>query len=120
MLRSPARAEYAAIAADVFPVDAHATHSNPRDTATDSAAVIPVSLNDPVGFIPWCLASSQFSPSAFALFGSSYSGVLPSYSVTTLSSGTIGSRSRNRHTPLWSTASDDERRSCHRCRSAPG
>ena len=85
MLRRPARAAYAAIAADVFPVEAHATHSNPLATATDSAAVIPVSLNDPVGFIPWCLASSQFSPSAAADFGISYSGVLPSRSVTTRS-----------------------------------
>ncbi len=66
MHRSPARAAYAAIAAEVFPVDAQATHWNPRSTATDRAAVIPVSLNEPVGFIPWCLASSQSTPASSA------------------------------------------------------
>ena len=60
--RSPARAAYAAIAAEVLPVEAHATHSKPRAAATDSAAVMPVSLKEPVGFMPWCLASSQLDP----------------------------------------------------------
>ena len=40
------------MAAEVFPVDAQATHSNPRSLATLSAAVMPVSLKEPVGFIP--------------------------------------------------------------------
>ena len=53
------------MAAEVFPVDAQATHSNPRSLATLSAAVMPVSLNEPVGFIPWCLAKSWSIPSAF-------------------------------------------------------
>ena len=46
------------MAAEVFPVEAHATHLNPRSRATLSAAVMPVSLNEPVGFMPWCLAKS--------------------------------------------------------------
>src|SRR5579875_1561988 len=90
----PERAAYAAIAADVFPVDAQATHSNPLAAATLSAAVIPQSLNEPVGFIPWCLARSQFSPSDSAHRGISYSGVFPSRSVTIRLSATIGNRSR--------------------------
>src|SRR5947208_2329005 len=85
MDRSPARAAYAAIAADVLPVEAHATHWNPRSTATDSAAVMPVSLKEPVGFMPWCLANSQPTPAISAQRGRSYSGVLPSQSVTTFS-----------------------------------
>jgi hypothetical protein len=105
----------------VFPVDAQATHWKPRSMATDSAAVIPVSLNEPVGFIPWCLASSQSTPASSAERGISYSGVFPSRSVTTRStSRTIGSSSRNRHTPLWSTGIVDVLRSCHRWRIPPG
>ena len=42
--------------ADVFPVEAQATQRNPSRRATDAAIVMPVSLNDPVGFMPWCLA----------------------------------------------------------------
>ena len=40
------------MAADVFPVEAQATHSNPRSRATLMAVVMPVSLNEPVGFMP--------------------------------------------------------------------
>jgi hypothetical protein len=69
MERSPARAAYAAMAAEVFPVEAQATHLYPRSTATEIAAVIPVSLNEPVGFMPWCLASSQSMPAIFAARG---------------------------------------------------
>src|SRR5579875_883401 len=99
-LFSPARAAYAAIAAEVFPVDAHATHSNPLAAATLSAAVIPQSLKEPVGFMPWCFASNQFSPSASADRDISYKGVFPSRSVMMRYSATIGRRSRNRQTPL--------------------
>ena len=59
------------MAAEVLPVEAQATHSKPRETATESAAVMPVSLKLPVGFMPWCLASSQFMPSQAADLGRS-------------------------------------------------
>jgi hypothetical protein len=52
----PPRAAYAAMDADVFPVEAQATQRKPASRAKVAATVIPVSLNDPVGFIPWCFA----------------------------------------------------------------
>ena len=45
-------ADHAAIEAEVFPVEAQATHLKPRSLATLIAAVMPVSLNEPVGFMP--------------------------------------------------------------------
>ena len=48
----PARAAYAAIDAEVLPVEAHATQRKPPCRAKDAAAVMPVSLKDPVGFMP--------------------------------------------------------------------
>jgi hypothetical protein len=38
--------------ADVFPVEAQATQRKPARLAIDTATVIPVSLKEPVGFIP--------------------------------------------------------------------
>jgi hypothetical protein len=52
MLFISARAAYAATDADVFPVEAQHTQENPSAFAMVIAAEIPVSLNDPVGFIP--------------------------------------------------------------------
>ncbi len=43
---------YAAIDADVFPVDTHATRVIPNATACEAPQVIPLSLNDPVGLNP--------------------------------------------------------------------
>ena len=40
------------MAAEVLPVEAQATHSKPRSRATLRAEVMPVSLNEPVGFMP--------------------------------------------------------------------
>jgi hypothetical protein len=57
------------MAAEVLPVEAQAHHLKPRSTATDIAAVMPVSLKEPVGFMPWCLASSQSTPAICALRG---------------------------------------------------
>src|SRR3954451_14867590 len=48
----PALAAYAAIDAEVLPVDAHTTALAPSPTATESATVIPRSLNEPVGLLP--------------------------------------------------------------------
>ena len=55
-----ARAAYAAKLAAVFPVLAHATKRAPKTRAWVTATVIPVSLNDPVGFAPWCFSWSEF------------------------------------------------------------
>ena len=57
------------MAAEVLPVEAQATHSKPRSAATERAAVMPVSLKEPVGFMPWCLASSQSMPADFGAAG---------------------------------------------------
>ena len=56
--RTPARAAYAAKLAAVLPVLAHARAVEPKRTACVTAAVMPVSLNDPVGFAPWCFSQS--------------------------------------------------------------
>ncbi len=49
---TPARAAYAAIDAEVLPVEAHTTASAPSPTAQDSATVMPRSLKEPVGLSP--------------------------------------------------------------------
>src|SRR5215831_4526352 len=49
---SPARAAYAAMDAEVFPVEAQATHETPSTSALETTVVIPVSLKEPVGFMP--------------------------------------------------------------------
>ena len=41
--------------ADVLPVETQATRRMPRRRAWATPAVIPLSLNDPVGLKPWCL-----------------------------------------------------------------
>src|SRR4051794_26832013 len=56
----PARAAYAAIDALVLPVDAQTTACAPSDSAQEIAAVMPRSLNEPVGLSPSTL--SQTSP----------------------------------------------------------
>ena len=48
----PARAAYAAAAAEVLPVDAQIIALEPSSTALVTAIVIPRSLNEPVGFKP--------------------------------------------------------------------
>ena len=48
----PAREAYAAADAEVFPVEAHMRAFEPASTALDTAMVIPLSLNEPVGFKP--------------------------------------------------------------------
>src|SRR6266478_2913441 len=108
--------------ADVLPVEAQATHRNPPWCADEAATVMPVSLNDAVGFMPWCLAWRFSTPTARAHRGRRYSGVLPSRSVMTCSSGSemCGRSSRKRQTPLWSSASREVRRLSQRDFSAAG
>ena len=50
--------------AEVLPVEAHPTHWNPLAFATESAAVMPVSLNEPVGFMPWCFGEESIDAGA--------------------------------------------------------
>src|SRR6266446_6450060 len=110
--------------ADVLPVEAQATQRNPLWCADEAATVIPVSLNDAVGFIPWCFAWRFSTPTARAHRGKRYNGVFPSPSVMTcsllLGLGMCGSSSRKRQTPLWSSASREARRSSQRDFSAAG
>src|SRR5687768_221336 len=56
----PAAAQYAPSAAEVSPVDAHATASSDTPSAiicltTETSTVMPRSLNDPVCELPHCL-----------------------------------------------------------------
>src|SRR5262245_38257674 len=89
----PARAEYAAALADVFPVDAHTTTLAPSSAALEIAIVMPRSLNEPVGFAPSTFSKTRASTSS-EMRGASTSGVLPSSSVTTGVRSLTGSRSR--------------------------
>src|SRR5258708_37735259 len=100
--------------ADVFPVEEQATQRNQPWCADEAGTVMHVSLNDAVGFMPWCLAWRFSTPTARAHRGSRYSGVFPSRSVMTcslfLGLGMCGRSSRKRQTPLWSSASPEVRR----------
>ena len=63
----PAAAAYAASAADVSPVDAHATALMPAPSAiicltTDTSTVMPRSLNDPVCELPHIFTHRSSSP----------------------------------------------------------
>ena len=51
----PPAAAYAAMDAEVLPVDTHATRVMPRRRACDAPQVMPLSLKEPVGLKPWCL-----------------------------------------------------------------
>ena len=77
----------------MLPVEAQMTALAPSRTAADTAQVIPRSLNEPVG-----LAPSIFSHTSTPAFSDSRSartsGVDPSSSDTTGSSGANGRRSR--------------------------
>src|ERR1019366_5748183 len=106
--------------AEVLPVEAQATQRNFRSCADEAAKVMPVSLNDAVGFMPWCLARRFSTPAARAHRGRWYRGVLPSPSVMAWSAAMCGRSSRKRQTPLWSSASPDARRSSQRAFSAAG
>ena len=90
---SPPRAAYAAALAAVLPVEAHTSASAPSRTAALTAHVIPRSLNEPVGFAP-SIFSHTSAPARSDSRSASTSGVVPSPSVTTGSSGANGSRSR--------------------------
>src|ERR1035437_9262696 len=80
---SPAALAYAAMDAEVFPVETQATRVAPSCTACDGPQVIPLSLNDPVGLKPWCLNPSASRPPYSAARRPGSSGVQPSLNVTT-------------------------------------
>src|SRR5215470_1752297 len=91
---SPARAAYAAALALVFPVDAQITVRAPQATASETATVMPRSLNDPVGFIP-SIFRYTWQPVSSDSAGAGSSGVPPSPSVTTASAGISGRLAEN-------------------------
>src|SRR5258708_27946682 len=109
---------------EVLAVEAEGSERNSCWWADGGATVMPGSLNDAVGFMPWCLAWRFSTPTARAHRGRRYSGVLPSRSVMTcslfLGLGMCGRSSRKRQTPLWSSASPEVRRLSQRDLRAPG
>ena len=86
----PARAAYAAAEALVFPVLAHATMRAPRSAALETASVMPLSLNEAVGFNPSYFTKRWKSPpSSLTIPGASIKGVPPSFrEITGVSSET--------------------------------
>src|SRR4051794_26075909 len=91
----PARVEYAAAEADVFPVDAHTTALAPSSTALEMARVMPRSLNDPVGLAPSTLSHTS-APTRSEGGGGGPRGGAPSLGVTP---GVPASTGRNSRSP---------------------
>src|SRR6202158_1973155 len=106
--------------AEVLPVEAQATQWNLPWCADEAANVMPVSLNDAVGFMPWCFARRFSTPVARAHRGRRYSGVFPSRRGMAGPGGMGVRSSRKRQTPLWSSASREVRRLSQRDFSAAG
>ncbi len=82
MQPSPALAAYAANAAEVLPVEAHPTTLHPSSTALETPTVMPLSLKEPVGFVPSYLTYKRSIPRSRAKARQSYKGVPPSSNVT--------------------------------------
>jgi hypothetical protein len=96
---------------DVLPVEAQATLRIPREAARVMQAVIPKSLNDPVGLLPWCLMVKCTGPAHQPVRRVPTKGVEPSESEIIRWPGSMkGINSRNRHTPLRSMGSPLNRR----------
>src|SRR6185312_15765500 len=91
----------------VFPVLAQAARRAPTVRACVNAAVMPLSLKLPDGFIPsyWRYRPPGFSPTYAATPSDRWQRVWPSPMVMILSAGANGNRSRNRHTPEKSSGS---------------
>ena len=95
----PAFAAYAAIDAEVLPVEAHTTASAPSCRATEIAVVIPRSLNDPVGLLPSTLSHTCAPVSDRTASRSARAECPPSRRVT--GSRSSGSRSiRERYSSI--------------------
>ena len=99
--------QYRASEALVLPVDAQAARRAPIMWACVNAAVMPLSLKLPDGFIPsYCrYKSPAFRPTNRPTPSQACSSVCPSPMVTIFSAGANGNSSRNRHTPLKQSGS---------------
>src|ERR1700716_2466250 len=94
--RTPIRAAYAAIEADVLPVDAHISTLLPPSNALATATTMPRSLKEPVGFKPSYLKYRCFRPRARPMLRLGTRGVEPSLRSTSGVEGPTGRRSRYR------------------------
>src|SRR5262245_13496614 len=92
----------------VLPVDAHAALRAPTMRACVKAAVMPLSLKLPEGFIPSYCKWRQpgFIPTYLATLSAFCRMVCPSPIVMILSGGANGSNSRKRQTPLKQSGSE--------------
>src|SRR3954453_11251381 len=99
--------QYRASEALVLPVEAHAARFAPVICAWVNAAVMPLSLKLPEGFIPSYCRNKLFgcTPTYRATPSDEWSSVCPSPIVTILFGGANGNRSENRQTPLKQSGS---------------
>jgi hypothetical protein len=91
----------------VLPVLAHAARRAPTRRAWANAAVIPLSLKLPDGFIPsyWRNSRPGLIPTYLPTVSARWLSVCPSPMVRMRSSWANGNSSRNRQTPLNSSGS---------------
>ena len=91
----------------MLPVLAQAARRAPTMRACVNAAVMPLSLKLPEGFIPsYCRNRPPgFMPTYWPTLSAGCRSVCPSPMVTTSSGGANGSSSRNRQTPLKQSGS---------------
>jgi len=94
--------QYSASEALVLPVEAQAARLAPTVRAWVNAAVMPLSLKLPEGFMPsYCKNNwPGCTPTYLATDCEECSRVWPSPIVAIISGGANGNSSRNRHTPL--------------------
>ena len=90
----------------------------PRDSARVMQAVMPRSLKEPVGLLPWCLMVRWTGPAHHPVRRVPTKGVEPSErEMMRAPESTKGISSRKRHTPLRSIGSPLSRRWCQVRRS---
>src|SRR5437899_12126502 len=105
---SPVAEQKTASEALVLPVEAQAARRAPTMRAWVNAAVMPLSLKLPEGFMPSYCKYRQpgFVPTNLATLSACCKIVCPSPMVMILSGGAKGSNSRKRHTPLKQSGSE--------------
>src|SRR3990170_8982871 len=81
ILLMPALAAYAAREAEVLPVEAQITQDTPNSRAFETPTVMPLSLNEPVGFSPSFFTCRVLSPKNAASLSHLWRPVPPSLSV---------------------------------------
>ncbi|MNJ62003.1 hypothetical protein D3C77_578210 [compost metagenome] len=97
----PLQAAYIASDAEVFPVDEQANTFFPKDNPCDTAAAIPLSLKEPLGFSLCALSLNSLIPAYAAQACDRYNPVFPSPLVVNAFSGNSGAiSSLYLHTPL--------------------